>query len=188
MTIPAIRPVRFPYFPYEGFTFSLGRHDGEHAWLSGHSGATWDDGRQKMTVGGGMADQAATMYEKIGVILDAAGAGFNDVVHITENVTTDGLDSYPEAEDARRNVFGAHEPALTTVIVDRLVRRNALIEVQVTAHRGGGATVTAGPSGRWHRTTLTEAGGLVAGQRRQDGGLFHARYPAGLSEDPPGPP
>ncbi|HVB46687.1 MAG TPA: RidA family protein [Streptosporangiaceae bacterium] len=161
MTIPAIRPAHFPYFPYEGFTFSLGRHDGEQAWLSGHSGATWDDGRQKMTVGGGMGEQATTMYEKIGTILAGAGLGFGDVVHIVENVTAAGLDSYPEADEVRRKVFGGHEPALTTVIVDRLVRRAALIEVQVTAHRGGGTTVTAGPSGRWRRTALTEAGGVV---------------------------
>ena len=161
MTIPAIRPAQFPYFPYEGFTFCLGRHDGDHAWLSGHSGATWDDAAGKMTVGGSMTDQAATMYEKIGVILADAGMGFRDVIHISENVTMAGLDHYPEAEEARRKVFGEHEPALTTVIVDRLVRRAALIEVQVTAQRGGGKTVAAGLPGRWRRAAVTEAGGVV---------------------------
>lgn len=161
MTIPAIRPAHFPYFPYEGFTFSLGRQDGEHAWLSGHSGATWDDEKQKMSVGGGMGEQSATMYEKIGTILAAAELSFADVVHVVENVTIAGLDSYPEAEEVRRKVLGVGEPALTTVIVDRLVRRAALIEVQVTAHRGGGTPVTAGPATRWHRSVLTEAGGTV---------------------------
>jgi enamine deaminase RidA (YjgF/YER057c/UK114 family) len=161
MTVPAIIPDHFPYFPYQGFTFSLGRHDGEHAWLSGHSGAVWNDDVQKMAIGGSMAQQSATMYEKIGTILTAAGLTFSDVVHLTENVTASGLDSYAEAEGVRRRVFGVHEPALTTVIVDRLVRRAALIEVQVTASRGGGETITGGPSGRWHRTALTEAGGVV---------------------------
>ena len=162
MTVPtAIRPAHFPYFPYEGFTFSLGRQDGGEAWLSGHSGATWDTARQKMVVGGSMAEQSATMYEKIGTILRAADLGFGDVVHVVENVTASGLDSYPDAEKVRRTVFGDHEPTLTTVIVDRLVRRAALIEVQVTARRGGGSTVTAGPQTRWHRSALTEAGGVV---------------------------
>ena len=161
MTVPAIIPSHFPYFPYEGFTFSLGRHDGEHAWLSGHSGAVWNDDVQKMAIGGSMDQQSATMYEKIGTILSAADLTFDDVVHIVENVTSAGLDSYAEAEEVRRRVLGTHEPALTTVIVDRLVRRAALIEVQVIAHRGGGSTITAGPSSRWHRTTLTEAGGVV---------------------------
>jgi enamine deaminase RidA (YjgF/YER057c/UK114 family) len=161
MTVPAIIPAHFPYFPYEGFTFSLGRQDGEHAWLSGHSGAVWNDDAQKMAIGGGMGQQSVTMYEKIAAILSAADLAFDDVVHIVENVTAAGLDSYAEAEEVRRRVFGAHEPALSTVIVDRLVRRAALIEVQVTARRGGGRTITAGPSGRWHRSTLTEAGGVV---------------------------
>lgn len=161
MTVPAIIPASFPYFPYEGFTFCLGRHDGEHAWLSGHSGAVWNDDAAKMAIGGSMAQQSATMYEKIGTILAAADLTFADVVHITENVTTAGLEHYPEAERVRREVLGAHEPVLSTVIVDRLVRRAALIEVQVTAHRSGGTSVTAGPGTRWHRTTLTEAGGVV---------------------------
>jgi enamine deaminase RidA (YjgF/YER057c/UK114 family) len=157
----AIRPAHFPYFPHEGFTFSLGRQDGDVAWLSGHSGATWDAARQKMVVGGSMAEQSVTMYEKIGTILAAAGLGFDDVVHVVENVTAIGLDSYPDAEDVRREVFGGRAPTLTTVIVDRLVRRAALIEVQVTADLGGGSVVTAGPQTRWHRSVLTEAAGVV---------------------------
>lgn len=162
MSAPAaIRPAHFPYFPYEGFTFSLGRQDGETAWLSGHSGATWDQSLQKMTVGGSMAAQSAVMYEKISAILAAAGLGLSDVVHLVENVTAVGLDSYPEAEQVRRQAFGAHEPALTTVIVDRLVRRAALIEVQVIAHRGGGSAVVAGSQTRWHRSALSEAGGVI---------------------------
>lgn len=161
MTVPAIIPDHFPYFPYRGFTFSLGRYDGEHAWLSGHSGAVWNDDVQKMVTGGSMAQQSATMYEKIGTILTAADLTFGDVVHISENVTASGLDSYAEAEEVRQRVFGANEPALTSVIVDRLVRRAALIEVQVTASRGGGETITAGPTSRWHRTALTAAGGVV---------------------------
>lgn len=112
MTVPvAIRPAHFPYFPYEGFTFSLGRQDGDEAWLSGHSGATWDAARQKMVVGGSMAEQSGIMYEKIGTILAAAGLGFGNIVHVVENVTASGLDSYPDAEEVRRTVFGGREPS-----------------------------------------------------------------------------
>jgi enamine deaminase RidA (YjgF/YER057c/UK114 family) len=161
-TMPAaIRPDHFPYFPYEGFTFCLGLQRGDDAWLSGHSGATWDQSLGKMAVGGSMAEQAATMYDKIGTILAAAGLGFCDVVQLTENVSAAGLDSYPEAEEIRRTVLGGREPALSTVIVDRLVRRAALIEVQVTARRGGGTAVSQSEQTRWRRSVLTEADGLV---------------------------
>lgn len=171
MTLAAIRPEHFPYFPYEGFTFSLGLTDGPDAWLSGHSGAVFDPALGKMAVTGGMADQAIVMYEKIGAILAGAGLTFADVVHVTENVTMAGLPAYPEAEEARRKVFGSRQPALTTVIVDRLVRRAALIEVEVSARRGGGSLISAvpattgpattGPASRWHRTGLAEAGSTV---------------------------
>ena len=161
MTIPAITPAEFPYFPYDGFTFSLGRSEGEHAWLSGHSGARQDPDLGKMTVTGGMRAQATVMYEKIGCILDAAGMGFGDVTHLVENVTMAGLEFYGEAEEVRRSVLGSGEPALSTVVVNRLVRRAALIEVEVTAQRGGGRGLDADSTTGWHRGHVVEAGGTV---------------------------
>jgi enamine deaminase RidA (YjgF/YER057c/UK114 family) len=161
MTVPAIIPDHFPYFPYEGFTFSLGRSDGTTAWLSGHSGAVWSEDRGKLAISGGMGEQAAVMYEKIGAILAGADLGFDDVVHVVENVAQAGLDSYPEAEQVRRSVLSGAQPALTTVIVDRLVRRAALIEVQVTAQRGGGTPVTVGSTTRFRSATVSEAGGVI---------------------------
>lgn len=162
MTIPPISPAHFPYFPHDRFTFSLGRHNGEHAWLSGQSCGTWDKDRGKMVVGGNMREQASRLYEKIGTILAAARLGFSDVVHVVENVAADGLDSYPVAEEVRQTVFGQHKPVLSTLIVDRLTDQGALIEVQVTAHRDGGTDVMVGrSSSRWHRTTLTEVDGIV---------------------------
>lgn len=161
MTIPAITPAHFPYFPYEGFTFSLGRYDGEYAWLSGHSGAVFSEAAGKMAITGGMGDQATMMYEKIGAILAAADLGFGDVTHVVENVTMGGLDTYTEAEQVRLDLMGGHEPALTTVIVDRLVRRAALIEVQVTAERGGGALITVGSSTRFRSGVANDSGGTV---------------------------
>lgn len=152
MTIDAIRPCSFPYFPYEGFTFCLGRSDGTSAWLSGHSGAIWDECQQKMAVAGPMGAQASMMYEKIGAILEGVGLSFADVVHVTENVTLAGVDSYEEAEEVRRTVLADTPYALSTVIVDRLVRRAALIEVEVMAHRGGGEPFTVGTSSGWFRS------------------------------------
>lgn len=161
MIIEAIRPEKFTYFPYQDFTFSLGRSDGISAWVSGHSGAVWDPALSKMAISGGMGEQSEVMYEKIAVILDGAGMTMADVVHVTENVTIAGLSSYGEAEAVRRTVFAGTEPALSTVVVDRLVRRAALIEVQVTARRGGSTPVLAGPA---------VSGPAVSGHRAADDG------------------
>ena len=160
MTLSAIRPASFPWFPYDGFTFCLGLAEGEAAWTSGHTSAAYDAAVGKMTVGGTMAEQARTAYEKVLTILAAAGFGPGDVTRITENVTIAGLDDYAAAEAVRRELFGAHRPVLRTVVVDRLIRRTALLEVELHAVAGGGAELLAAseprPAGAWRPSPVRE--------------------------------
>lgn len=144
MSLTAIRPAAFPWLRTESYTFSLGLRDGDNAWLSGHSASGFDPDAGRVVVKGGMGEQAETAYRKIGVILEAAGLGFGDVTRVTENVTLAGLGTYAEAEQARHAAFGEHGPALVTVAVDRLLRPDALIEVQVDASRGGGRALGGG--------------------------------------------
>ena len=125
MELMAVRPSHFPYFPYEGFTFSLAVTDGDRVFLSGQSGAVYEADVGKMVIRGDMGEQAAKMYEKLGVVLEAAGMSFSDAVHLTENVSAAGIASYGAAAQVRAQVLGAARPALTTVVVDRLVRREA---------------------------------------------------------------
>jgi enamine deaminase RidA (YjgF/YER057c/UK114 family) len=144
MTTTAIRPAEFPWFRYEGYTFSLGLVEDGTAWLSGHSASEHDPQSGRMTVRGGMREQTRTAYAKIAAILDGAGLTFADVTSLTENVTVAGIEEYEETAAVRREVFGAHHPAVRTVVVDRLLRPAALVEIEVHAVRGGG---TAGPGG-----------------------------------------
>ncbi|WP_084518151.1 RidA family protein [Microtetraspora niveoalba] len=144
MTLNAIRPDRFPWFRYDGYSFSLGLTHGEDAWLSGHSASEHDPESGRMVVRGGMTEQTRTAYAKIAAILEAAGLSFADVTHITENVTVAGLERYEEAAAVRAEIFGEHRPAVGTVIVDRLLRPAALIEVEVHAGKGGPAALPGG--------------------------------------------
>jgi enamine deaminase RidA (YjgF/YER057c/UK114 family) len=144
MTIAAIRPAEFPWFRYEGYTFSLGLAEDGTAWLSGHSASEHDPGSGRMVVRGGMREQTRTAYAKIAAILEAAGLGPADVTSLTENVTVAGIEEYEETAAVRREVFGAHQPAVRTVVVDRLLRPAALVEIEVHAARGGG---TGSPGG-----------------------------------------
>ena len=91
-----------------------------------------------MTVSGTMEEQARTAYEKVLCILAAAGFGLEDVTRVTENVTLSGLADYADAVRVRREVFGDHEPSVRTVVVERLVRRAAFLEVELHAVKGGG--------------------------------------------------
>lgn len=138
MTFDAIRPQQFPWFRYEGYTFSLGLHEDGEAWLSGHSASEYDPVARRIVVNGGMAQQARTAFAKIASILEAADLSFADVTRVTENVTVAGIERYSELAQVRGEVFGDHEPAVSTVVVDRLLRPAALVEIEVHASRGGG--------------------------------------------------
>jgi enamine deaminase RidA (YjgF/YER057c/UK114 family) len=83
---------------------------------------------------GDMAGQIQTCYEMVTTALDAAGATWRDVVHIT-TYTTD-IDAYLKAEkDVVRPFFGDAPPPSTVVQVVRLVDPAWLVAVQVDAVR-----------------------------------------------------
>jgi enamine deaminase RidA (YjgF/YER057c/UK114 family) len=151
MTLHAIKPKRFPWFDYSKYTFSLGlRRDPNDVWLSGHSASEYDPESGHIIVRGDMTAQARTAYAKIAAILDAAGLTLGDAHRIVEYVTMKGIDHYAEAAAVRKEILGAHEPAVCTVVVDRLLRPAAFIEIEVTA----------GPPGSAHPNAY-EADGVV---------------------------
>ena len=165
MTLSAIRPADFPWFPYEGFTFCLGLHEGERAWTSGHTSARHDEAIGKMTVHGSMEEQARIAYAKCLAILEAAGFGPEDVTRVSENITVVGLQAYDDAAGVRRELLG-DRPTVRTVIVERLVRRAAWIEVELHAVKGGGTQLRAASeareAGTWQASSITEgADGVV---------------------------
>jgi enamine deaminase RidA (YjgF/YER057c/UK114 family) len=143
----AIEPAEFPWYDYSGYTFSLGLKLGDDVLNSGHSGSAFDPAKGKPDVAGGMGEQARTAYAKQEAILAAAGLTFADVTRVVENISIAGLPDYAEAQDVRAAVFGEHRPTVATVIVDRLVRRKALIEVEVHASLGGGQALVLGSDG-----------------------------------------
>jgi hypothetical protein len=53
VAISDIRPDPFPWFRYDGYTFSLGLTDGANAWLSGHSASQFDSALRRIVVRGG---------------------------------------------------------------------------------------------------------------------------------------
>lgn len=160
MTFAAIEPTEFPWFDYSRYTFSLGLTHGSHAYLSGHSASQYDADEGRIVVRGGMADQTRTAYAKIERILEAAGLGLGDVVRLVENVTVAGIDDYAEAEQVRGELFGDHQPAVSTVCVRSLLRPAALIEVEAVAGPSE-QPVRVGSDGRVARAPAREAADVV---------------------------
>lgn len=160
MTLQAIKPADFHWFPYEGFTFCLGLSEGSNVWTSGHTAAAHDPSLGKMTVGGTMEQQARTAYEKVLTIVEGAGLSRADVVRVTENVTLSGLEHYAAAAAVREQLFGEHQPVVTTVIVERLVRSTAFLEIEMHAVGGGGVELRAASekreAGQWVPSPVRE--------------------------------
>jgi enamine deaminase RidA (YjgF/YER057c/UK114 family) len=176
MTLTAIEPDVYPWFPYRGFTFCLGLVEGHAAWTSGQSAGVFDVDLGKNVVRGTMAEQARLSYTKLLAVLAEAGLAPDDVVHVVENVTASGLPHYAELAAVRKEFFGDRALAVTTVAVDRLVRGAAMIEIELHGVPGGGTpfgavsgwtdtVVREGHYGTLHIPTLlpvTDAGEVVA--------------------------
>jgi len=110
-------------------TFSPGARIGKFLFVSGMVGKT--DEKGKILSKGDMKSQAREVYEKIRVILEAAGATFDNVIKTTDYVTT--FEGYKETAEVRREVFGRDFPAATGVLVQGLTNREALIEIEAIA-------------------------------------------------------
>ena len=86
-----------------------------------------------------MREQARTAWAKIAAILEAGKQSLADVVRVVEYVTPEGIERYAEAAAVRGELFGDNRPALSTVVVNRLLRPQALIEIEVEAERAPSA-------------------------------------------------
>ena len=111
------------------YTFSAGVRAGNLLFISGMTAAN-DQG--ELVGDGDIVRQTEYIFEKMGRVLEAAGASFANVVETTEYFTT--LDGYAKTAGVRRKVFGeAPWPAATGVLVAGLIRPGTLIEIKATA-------------------------------------------------------
>ena len=94
------------------------------------SGCVPVDGEGKL-VPGDVVAQARQVFANIGAVLEAAGAGFGDVVKVT--VFLIDVDDRPAVNTVRQEVFGTARPSSTLVEVSRLAVPGALIEVEAVA-------------------------------------------------------
>ena len=162
MTKVAIEPKPFPFFDYSQYSFSLGLDTPEGMWLSGHTASRFDPARQRMVVDGDIVEQSRTAYQKICAILEAVGLGFKDVVRTVDYVTVKGIEDYPRTAELRREIFGDSPPATSTMVVNSLLRPEALIEIEVVASRRGHTTVDPGwPSGSFPKSVAQKVGNVL---------------------------
>jgi reactive intermediate/imine deaminase len=94
------------------------------------SGCVPIDGEGRL-VPGDVVAQTRQVFENIRLVLEAAGAGFADVVKVTVFLTD--VDDRVAVNSIRQEVFGDARPASTLVEVSALAIPGARIEVEAIA-------------------------------------------------------
>jgi 2-iminobutanoate/2-iminopropanoate deaminase len=95
------------------------------------SGCVPVDAEGKLVGGDDVVAQARRVFENIGSVLAAAGAGPADVLKVTIFLTD--VDDRPKINPVRQAFFGDTRPASTLVEVSRLAIPGAKIEVEAVA-------------------------------------------------------
>lgn len=115
----------------QNYTFSAAVQSGPMLVVSGMTAT--DENRE--IIGKDLETQCRYIFEKMGKVLEEAGASFADVIETVDYVTT--FDGYGKTANVRREVFGdGPYPAATGVKVAGLIRPGALIEIKAIAWMG----------------------------------------------------
>lgn len=114
--------------------YSLAWKAGNTVWVAGQTAV---DNEGRPTAIGDPRGQAACIFQRIGRILQEAGATPQDVVFI-RTYTTD-MRYQPIIREERAKFFQGHRPASTSVQVVALAQPEFLMEIEVVAVIGEGA-------------------------------------------------
>jgi len=174
--VKPIEPAQFPWKDFRRYTYPLGLDLGDCAFLSGMTASTYDAALDKVVAKGTLREQTSTVIEKIRAVLQAAGYGAGDVVSIVQYVPAAALGSLAEFDELLR-AGGLGGAARHVVPVARLLRRDALLEIEAIAARRSGRTgeaVRIASSGGNALAFGGHAGGTIEAQIERLSGLLAA--------------
>jgi 2-iminobutanoate/2-iminopropanoate deaminase len=92
------------------------------------SGIVGVDAQGRVVGEGDAARQTRQIFENMKKVLDAAGAGFGDVLKVTVFLTD--IEDRARINPIRQEFFGNARPASTLVQVAKLVRLDLLVEIE----------------------------------------------------------
>lgn len=158
-----VAPERFPWLDLRRYTFTLGVEGHGVVYASGQTASAYDPRAGEVRCKGDLLEQTRLAYEKIGVVLAAAGLDFRHVVQTVDYVNPVALPHYRQTADIRKEYLGDGPVASTGICVERLLRPDALIEVSAIAMREPKRALNPGWP-EFDRLTFApgvEAGGVV---------------------------
>ena len=119
---------------YEHLTFAPAVRRGNMLYISGTDATEIDLQAGKLVIKGDIVQQYRTIFLKMKMILDAAGGTFDDVVWTCDYIRT--KEGYKGTAAVRREFFGASFPASTGIVVQDLLSKDALVEMDAVAMLG----------------------------------------------------
>ncbi len=130
-----VDPEKFPWLDIRRYTFSMAVEARGVVYISGQTASEYDADAGRVVCKGGLVEQTRLIYEKLGVILEAAGLGFQNVVKTVDYLDPVALPHYRQTAAVRREYLRC-PVASTGVCVQRLLHREALIEISAVAMTG----------------------------------------------------
>ena len=158
--IVEVDPRKFPWLDLNRYTFCLAAESSGIVYLAGQTASEYDPSMGSVVCKGDLLDQTRVIYEKLGVILEAAGLTFENVVQTVDYIDPSALPQYRETGAIRREFLGGTPVAATGICVERLLRPDALLEVSAVAVRGEKRAVNPGYD---RYGSLTYVPGVIAG-------------------------
>ncbi len=158
--IVEVDPRKFPWLDLNRYTFCLGAESGGILYLAGQTASEYDPAAGGVVCKGDLLDQTRVIYEKLGVVLEAAGMSFDNVVQTVDYIDPSALPQYRETGAIRQEFLGGTPVGATGICVERLLRPDALLEVSAVAVRGEKRAVNPGYD---RYGALTYVPGVIAG-------------------------
>lgn len=97
------------------------------------SGLVATDENHRTLHPGDLKAQMRVIYEQMKKILEVAGGSLDDVIKTVDYITPQAVPDYPATAEIRREYFKGNYPAATGIIVNGLLRKDWLIEIEALA-------------------------------------------------------
>ena len=117
-------------------TFRAAVEKGGLLWVSGTTGRRYDPRAGAEVYPADLTDQVQIVYEKQLQALQELDYSYADVVKMVTYLSPAGLATHRHVDDVRRSFFGDRFPVSTAVVVNRLLRPEAMVEIDMVAAKG----------------------------------------------------
>ena len=117
-------------------TFRAAVEKGGLLWISGTTGRRHDPVAGAEVYPADLTDQVQIVYEKQLQVLQKMGYSYADVVKMVTYLSPAGLATHSQTDAVRRHYFGDRFPVSTVVVANRLLRPEAMVEIDMVAAKG----------------------------------------------------